>query len=393
MNYSTVVNKVVSIMRPTRIFAIAWLFVFTLSYASFPQSKDQNSPTPVTSNQIIGEIKARDIGDSRITTYYYVFDGKRGDIFINILTKNLNGEIDIFTLEGLRPRTKITLFADNTESETGRVVYMRKPERLILRVQGRTPNDDSASFQIKFAGSFEPMPAVAKKDDSDFLPEVSTSNKGSVKVNSVGTIIEEPRMPAADVIEKTDIKETLPNNSPTEVEPKDEKSLKSVNLSVKKEIDDSKEASEKNEVKPAISPIFDPTKKVDDILKDAKKNTDFRVVRTDSLEKKNKKAAEKTEVTNPEFTVEFKKKSKNISAIVRIERVYEEDELPKAKTEIVNPLANIFLKVELKSGERILRPMTEVLSMNVIKGVLTIVTSDGKIREISILDVIKMTIE
>ena len=51
------------------------------------------------------------------------------------------------------------------------------------------------------------------------------------------------------------------------------------------------------------------------------------------------------------------------------------------------------MRVELKNGDLFERPMTEVQSMNVIKGVLTIVTSDGKIQEYSILDVVKMTIQ
>ena len=34
-------------------------------------------------------------------------------------------------------------------------IYFRQPQKVILRIEGRTPNDDPAEFQIKFAGNFE----------------------------------------------------------------------------------------------------------------------------------------------------------------------------------------------------------------------------------------------
>ena len=172
--------------------------------AVYSQSTDQFSPTPILTNRIEGEIRARDIGDSRITKYYYVFTGRRGDVFINIVTRNINGSIDIFTKTGLKPRTKIRLFADNAESETGRVVYMRQAELLILRVQGRTPNDDPGTYQIKFAGSFAPAAGIAENGEA---PTVGDDASGSVRVNSVGTIIADPKpepTPVAKVDEDRD---------------------------------------------------------------------------------------------------------------------------------------------------------------------------------------------
>src|SRR6187431_2922568 len=118
------------------------------------QSTSQNFPTAVTSNEISGTIKARNIGDARLTTYFYTFNGGQGDIFINVVTKNLDGDIDVFTADNLRPLTKIRVYSDNPEGETGRVIYLRQPQKLILRIEGKTPTDDPATFRIKFAGSF-----------------------------------------------------------------------------------------------------------------------------------------------------------------------------------------------------------------------------------------------
>ncbi len=172
-----------------------FLFIFCFIYFAFgtlnvfPQSTNQNFPTSITTNEIGGNIPARDVGDARLTTYFYAFKGSQGDVFVNVLTANLNGSIDIFTTDNLRPLTKITVYSSDAENETGRVVYLRKPEKLILRVEGRSPNDDAATFKIKFAGSFQPLEATAE-NAAPPVPEVKTENQSNIRVNSVGTIIE-----------------------------------------------------------------------------------------------------------------------------------------------------------------------------------------------------------
>jgi hypothetical protein len=64
------------------------------------QSTNQSYPTAVTSNEISGAIKARDLGDARLTSYFYVFNGNQGDVFINVVANNFNGNIDVFTADG-----------------------------------------------------------------------------------------------------------------------------------------------------------------------------------------------------------------------------------------------------------------------------------------------------
>jgi hypothetical protein len=149
-----------------RLCAVA-LIVLSSFFSIQAQSTNQSFPTPVTTNEINGKILARDVGDARLTNYFYVFSGNQGDVFINVVTKNFDGDIDVFTLNGLRPLTKITVYSDSTDNETGRIVYLRQPEKLLLRIEGRSPNDDPATFRIKFAGSFEPMKAVAENEDGE----------------------------------------------------------------------------------------------------------------------------------------------------------------------------------------------------------------------------------
>src|SRR5690606_21020072 len=120
----------------------------------------------------------------------YTFEGEQGDVFINVQSKNFTGDVDLFVVPTQVPLTKIVIYADQVESETGRVVYLRKPERLVLRIQGRTPGDEEASVRIKFAGSF----AASKLEDSSGseLPKVESSAESGIRVNSVGTILESP---------------------------------------------------------------------------------------------------------------------------------------------------------------------------------------------------------
>ncbi|MDQ3635998.1 MAG: hypothetical protein M3405_16065 [Acidobacteriota bacterium] len=320
--------------------------IITFSSYSFAQSIDQNAPTPLTTDEISGQIKARDIGDSRLTTYYFVFNGDRGDVFINVVTRNLNGDIDIFTAKTLQPRTKISVYANNSVTETGRVVYMRQPEKLILRVQGRTPNDDPATFQIKFAGSFQAL-SGGNPADTEILPEVKIEREGTVKVNSVGTIIEEPKTG-----EEGKIAETL-------------------------EVDKTK-----------IPGTFDPTKKPDSILPEINSILNPRDIATETTESKDDATSDDSAT---DITVNIEKQPKNTSTIVKIERSEENEDLEAA--EEAKRLSKISLKLKLKNGDKFERAMNEVLSINVIKTVLTIVTSDGKIHEFSIFEVNKMIIE
>ena len=127
---------------------------FAVSAAA--QSTDQNFPTPITSNEINGTIKARDVGDSRLTSYFYAFDGDQGDIFINVAIKNFTGDIDVFTAEALRPLTKMVIYADTDQTETGRLIYLRKGERLILRIEGRTPMTTRRRFASNLAAALWP---------------------------------------------------------------------------------------------------------------------------------------------------------------------------------------------------------------------------------------------
>ncbi|HEX8370329.1 MAG TPA: hypothetical protein VF604_17415 [Pyrinomonadaceae bacterium] len=327
------------------------LFAFCLSAEA--QSTNQDFPTPITGSEIAGKIPARDIGDARLTNYFYAFSGAQGDVFINVTATNLNGDIDVFTVGSLRPLTKISLYAGDSATETGRVIYLRKPEKLILRVEGRTPNDNPAIFRIKFAGSFVPLETAAAETQEPKLPEIKPDENNNVRVNSVGTIIEIKPKPTPQPKETTAArveKENKPDKEVKELENKENEEAKEEEKSAKVVVaDETPKASEETPVKKTPARRRNPpasgtsgTKTPADVTKTPPKTT-------------------KTE---------------------------------PPKEPAPNPLASVRLIVLFKDGTSLERPMNEVSRVNVDnKGMLTIVLKDGKIERHSILDVAKMTIE
>jgi len=313
------------------------------------QSSDQNFPTPVTTNEIAGTIRARDIGDARLTTYFYAFNGSQGDVFINVVSKNFAGDIDVFTADGLRPLTKMVIYPDASSTETGRLVYLRKPEKMLLRIEGRSPNDDAASFRIKFGGSFVAL-APQKADDGPRIESSETIESG-VRVNSVGTIVEIIPKPPKTKKAATEIAEstTPPKEKKAESEPVAEKTEPAPVKTEEAKTDDTKSETvfENAAAKVTVAPPKTAAK---------------RPPRTTAQTAKATKAPPKKTANPP-----VEKKS--------------------------DPLASIRLVVQLKDGDVIERPMSEVSRFGVEKGILTVVLKDGTVAKYSILDVAKVTIE
>ena len=333
------------------------------------QSTDQGFPTPVTSNEISGTIKARDIGDSRLTSYFYQFDGAQGDVFINVVARNFAGDIDVFTLNGLRPLTKIVVYGDFGESETGRVIYLRKPEKMILRVQGRTPGDDAATFRIKFAGSF--VASTATEQEEPALPSLTARNENGVRVNSVGTIVA--------VIPK-------PTPTPTAVESSSAADTRAGRDEALKE--QAEAASEtKTDDKAAESSSGQPEKKLEVVVTETsadKGETKPAAPPAAGRRARGRTAAKTTPppntaaaTTTPGTT---KPKTTRTAARTTTEKA-------------PDPLENVNLIILFKDGRSIERRMSEVLRFSVDKGMLTVISKDGSIGRYPILDVEKLTVQ
>lgn len=303
------------------------------------QSTSQGYPTPIVSTEISGSIQPRDIGDARLTTYYYAFEGSTGDLFINVVTRNFTGDIDLFTFSGLKPLTKIVVYADLAETETGRVVYFRKPEKLLLRIQGRPPGDDPASFRIKFAGSF-----VAVRE-SDYPPE--------------------PALPKADILGQADPRNAIGTIREV-IKPKADEDVLNRSADTNPKTDQPSKEVETDKSAADARPV--PSKP--------------EVVITDNLEKQE----------TPPHTGKAAAPSRGAKR-TRRSATRPTAEPPVEKASEVDPLSIIRLVIEFKDGKLIERPMNEVLKFSVDKGVLTVISKDGRIGRYSILDVGKVTIQ
>lgn len=357
-----------------------WLFiiVFTAVTSAFAQSSDQLFPTPVRTTEITSSIKARAIGDPRLTTYYYTFEGRQGDVFINVQSKNFTGDIDVYVMPGQVPMTKIVVYGDQPETETGRVIYLRKPERLLLRVQGRSPGDEDASVRIKFAGSF----AASQLDDSGApdVPKVESTAETTVRVNSVGTILEViPKAtptPAA-VAERSD--EVVAD------EPKSDAKIEEEKDAAKKE---EAAATEPVTVSRRVEVLVtDPVKPEETAKKTSPRRTTARNRRTRpaSTPKTEEKAveepaAEKAADSPPPRTTTRSSRRRTAAA--------KPPEEPQS-----DPMANIRLVVYFKDGSTIDRPMNEVLRFSVERAVLTVISKNGTIGRYNMSEVARVSIE
>ncbi len=182
------------------------------------QSLDISAPAPVRTEQVVGTIAARDLGDSRLTDHFYAFTGVPGDVLITVQGKNLNGDVDVFTAGNLRPLLKFTLYAESSSPIT-KSIYLRKRQDLVLRVEARTPSDDEGIYEIRFGGSFEPIAGEALIAGTETPAEesaaarVTTRRKNGRRVSSVGARIDEPPPPPEEVA-ATPTPEPTPSDVP-----------------------------------------------------------------------------------------------------------------------------------------------------------------------------------
>jgi hypothetical protein len=185
-------------------FGVALLVAIVLAFGTVAagQSSEQELPTPVRSYEIRGTIPALDMGDPRLTHHFYAFNATHGDLLITVESRNLNGDVDIFTAVNLKPLMKIPMYSQASSSMTTKSIYMRAEDILILRIEARSPNDDSGVYHIRFGGAFAPFSGgipVAENEETN-EPEKSASappRRGTRRVSSVGARVEEPAITMA----------------------------------------------------------------------------------------------------------------------------------------------------------------------------------------------------
>ena len=320
------------------------------------QSLDIASPSPISTNEIAGTIAARDIGDARLTDHFYAFTGTPGDVLITVESGNLNGDIDIFTAAGLRPLLKFTVYAGSSSPIT-KSIYLRTREELLLRVEARTPNDDSGTYRLHFGGSFEPLTTEPLLAGSQAIvnppskPIVRIGKKGR-RVSSVGARIEEPPAPEVAAAPTSDSTPTA-SAEPGSAKPAAPKTT-SRNSRARRPASRRTRAPEPEKIEES-----------------AAKN-----------ESENKPPAEGSEVGS-RTTVTRKQPTRRSATARTVTK-------PPAEQEPENTGPR--LVIETSDGTLVDRYMTSVRRVMVENGQVVVVGKDGKIQRIQLANVVRMTI-
>jgi hypothetical protein len=337
---------------------LLWLFAGTAVCA---QSIDINSPSPVRTNEVVGRIAARDLGDARLTDHYYAFTGTPGDVLITIQGTNLNGDVDVFTAVSLRPLLKFVLYAESASPIT-KSIYLRRRENLILRIEARSPNDDEGVYHLRFGGSFEPViggPEIADNEAaSSAAPATGALGKKSRRVNSVGARINEPAPPVSEVA-------VAPTPEPTPLESPSPEATKEKPAEVK--------APKPSLPRSARSRSRQPT---------------GRRATASASPKPERKAA----TGEPNETPESETTSKPPARSSARRGASSPATLPKPPPEPVDETGPRLI-IETNGGTLINRAMSSVRRLTVENGRVVVVGTDGKIDRIQLVNIVRMTIQ
>jgi len=350
------------------------LVLLTMATFVSAQSADPNYPTPVHDKNLLGHITARDLGDARLTNHYYAFRGTPGDLVITVQSRNLNGDIDVFTAGTLRPLLKLTLYAEGTAPVT-KGIYLRTTADLILRVQARTPNDEEGTYQLVFSGSFQAIEGtgIAETETPGASSTVATGRPGR-RASSVGARIDEPPPPLSDVAVVPALPEPTP--APTPVE------------SPKPAVTETPTPAETAPARPAPRTARNrpPTSR-----------TPRRTTTTTPAPKPEETPVETPKTEEPS-TTEPEPKPKpparttsRRAANTAARRSAEPKPEPATETKPEAEMAPRLI-IETNDGTLINRSMSGVKRVTVENGVVLVIAKDGKIDRILLANVVKMSI-
>ncbi len=320
----------------------------------FGQSSDQRLPTAVLANEISGRIAALDLGDARLTRHFYAFEGTPGDLLITIDSKNLNGDMDIFTAVTFRPLMKTTLYANSQTGEVTKGLYLRTRQILILRVEARTPNDEEGSYHVRFGGSFAPFSGGIPVAENTEGTSETEPGRGNKRLSSVGATIAEPvvEKPASTESKAVDATEKASENTSQKATPKKRRSTRPTTTAR-----NSRGRTRPGRPKPATSNTETP-----------------------------KTAEAKTEEPKTE---EVKTDSTRKDAAAP---TAEKIEPAKSRAQEL-PALGAHLIIESKDGTRIDRPMSTVRRVVVEGGMIVIVLKTGRIVRVPMSTVNRIAIE
>ena len=339
---------------------VLFLALLAITRSAAAQSTDQSLPTPVLSNEINGRIAALDLGDPRLTRHFYAFEGVPGDLLVTLSSRNLNGDIDIFTAITFRPIMKIAMYAGGSalSPEVTKGFYLRARQVLILRVEARSPNDDAGTYQVRFGGAYEPFSGgiPVAEESTEQSTEVARSSGGNkTRLSSVGARIEDlPSDTTAKPAEKS--AEETTSSSPSSANVTKPKSTKTP---------------------PARTARGRPARPTR-----SKPASTGSEVKTEPA---------KTEAAKTETPEEKKEPAPGEEKPAATEKSATPDK--PAAQEAVVPKPGARLIIEETDGTRIDRPMSTVRRVVIEGGMIVIVLKTGRIERVPMSLVAKMSIE
>jgi hypothetical protein len=330
------------------------LCLLGLKIGVLAQSTEIDFPTPVGESVITGTINARDIGDPRLTRHFYTLTGMPGDLTVTVESRNLDGDVDLFTVGTLRPLAKISLYAGENAARASKSIYLKRREQLILRVEARSPDENSGSYLIRFEGSFEPIIAETPQAESQPATVAEGGNRGGKtrRVSSVGARLEEPEEKPAAGTERVSERAAETAPQPTETA----------------------KTGEPAEAKPA----------------EAKTSTEKPKPTRAPRSSRSRTPSARRRVPKPP-PAEEKTEEKRVEARVPAQPATgKPPEGPAPQPEITfNPR----LVIETRDGMRIERFMNTVRRVTVENGMVVVVTKEGKTERQPLRNILRMSIE
>ena len=328
--------------------------LFAVTRRVTAQSSDQSLPTPVVANEINGRITALDLGDARLTRHFYAFEGTPGDLLITIDSKNLNGDLDIFTAVTFRPLMKTSMYANSQSGEVTKGLYLRARQILILRVEARTPNDDDGSYHVRFGGSFAPFSGgIPVAENTEPQEDSARPSRGSKRLSSVGATIAGPVVKTPAVA--------------AEPKPISEKEKPAEETGAAKKSTAPKSAK-------ARAPRSTPTARNS---RGRTRTAQPKPATSDTEAAKTEEAKKESATPGEEKTAAGEEKS----------------EAPAKPNAQEAPLPGAHLIIESKDGTKIDRPMSTVRRVVVEGGMIVVVLKTGRIERIPLSAVARMAIE
>jgi hypothetical protein len=372
------------------------------------QSLDVRSPSPVRRNEVVGRISARDLGDARLTDHFYTFAGTPGDLLVTIETRNLNGDIDVFTASGLRPLLKVAVYAESTAPVT-KNIYLRQREEMILRIEARSPNDDDGVYRIRFSGTFEAMAGRADEEETVSLP---TARKGK-RVSSVGARIEDPTPPPVDVPSSASTPErtetATEDPAPMEVKkepvvveappvrsarnPRTRSTANSRRTATKPPAATETETRvEPKEVESSGTPSSSEPATTSEATSSTPESTNPSPSRNSKRSSVTANAPESSKRASSPRSRNAKKTTSAASADTTSTNEAAPAKNPESTTGAEEEAGGSKLVVELLDGTRVERFMTTVRRVTVENGQIVVISKDGKIERIRLSTVVRMSI-